>query len=1777
MAQKRGTEMPETVDISALIHSRGLAKRSVTRIRKIIEEAQVQQSELTPAQVKVYQRSVETAYKEYINLHQNIVAQVPSAQREEQDNHYFQFVDQYETVSIFLENWMSKFNTPLVPPQQPVENRQQLIVQPSLPRAIPTFDGRYEQWEKFKVIFKDVVDKSNEPDRIKLYHLEKALIGDAIGLIDSKTIADGNYERAWQILDERFSDKRRMIDRHLASLLSVKKIQRESFSELRSLVENFENHVENLKFLGQEFTGVSDYFIVFVIARALDDDTKKLWETTVKKGMLPSYEQTIQFLKERVSVLERCQTSTDVNQLKMLSAPKSASFKHSSAKSSHATTSLVDHRCDVCTDSHLTFKCPTFNQLSVSQRIAKVKERNLCFNCLRRGHRVGECPSKKSCSRCQRRHHSLLHLEGNIPSSKQNEMKEVNHRLRQVSLDPASSSEVSVPAPACKPSTSGAIMNTAHSRVPVGQVFLLTAVVDVLDSNQQLHQCRALIDSGSQVSIITQSLANALNLSTSEVSVPIFGIGNAKSFMKQMGNVQVRSRCNNFGLSLTCLVSPKITGPLPSVSIDIASWEIPPGIQLADPSFYKSNSIDMLIGMDYYWDVMKPGFLKLSDELPSFHDSHFGWLVGGPHYVRATNSVALRSYTICADPIDQLLQKFWEVESVPSEITATTEQEECENHFLTTHRRDESGRYVVQLPLKAEALQLPDSRSLALRRFYALEAKLSRNPDLKVQYDAFIDEYESLNHCREIQESSDPPGLMKWYLPHHAVLRPSSTSTKCRTVFDASAKVQGRSLNDVMMIGPTIQPDLLSIILRFRKFQFVLSADIGKMYRQILVDPVHTPLQRIFWRKSPTERLRVLELNTVTYGTAAAPFLATRALLQLAKDERDRFPLAAHLVEEYFYVDNALYGSNNFQEAELMRDQLIALLQSGGMHLHKWASNTPKLLDPIPIVDRDTSVNIGDSGVNEIIKTLGLMWDPNTDELVFLTNYISDIEIPTKRQVLSIIARVFDPLGLISPVIVLAKILMQRLWKSKLKWDDKLNNELLIEYKAFLTALPVKEQIRIPRHVISTKALAYELHGFSDASQVAYGACIYIRSLLPDGTATVKLISSKSKIASISPVTIPRMELLAAVLLVRLVKKVSNALKIDFTTVNLWTDSQIVLAWLCKPPHRLMVFVRNRVAEINANNRFLWRYICTTENPADTVSRGQTATELIKNDKWWNGPSFLHTISYEVDIPNLPSDCELPELRPAVLIHIAMLYTEFPILTKFESFRKTQRIVAYMLRFISNLRKKKENRTLAKYLTVPELREAMKIIIGAIQLKELYSEIESVKVGETNHRLMNLNPFLDNDLLRVGGRISHSNLPYETKHQLILPDKNPLVRSLIAAVHRENLHAGPSSVIAILRQQFWLLNARSTVRKVIRGCVVCFRNRPTLIDQQMGELPSYRVNAAPVFSQVGVDFAGPILVKQSSRRAIPVKGYICIFVCMVTKAIHLEAVENLSTEAFLAAFQRFVSRRGIPHTVFSDNGTNFIGAKSELHDLYVMFQKEVTQSQLHEFCQVKEINWRTIPPNSPHFGGLWEAGVKSVKSVLKKVYKSATLTIFELYTLLCQVEAILNSRPMFAHSNDSRDPQAITPGHFMINRPLVAVPEPSYQEIPSNRLSRWQHIQQLREHFWKRWSKEYLTELQVRGKWTKKRVNVKPGLVVLLKEDNLPPQSWKLGRIINVYPGTDGLVRIADVKTISGIYKRPIHKLAPLPILDNLTISENNDKLTTFCRGENVQSAPRSE
>jgi hypothetical protein len=412
-----------------------------------------------------------------------------------------------------------------------------------------------------------------------------------------------------------------------------------------------------------------------------------------------------------------------------------------------------------------------------------------------------------------------------------------------------------------------------------------------------------------------------------------------------------------------------------------------------------------------------------------------------------------------------------------------------------------------------------------------------------------------------------------------------------------------------------------------------------------------------------------------------------------------------------------------------------------------------------------------------------------------------------------------------------------------------------------------------------------------------------------------------------------------------------------------------------------------------------------------------------------------------------------------------------------------------------------------------------------------------------------LNPVIDkNNILRVGGRIERSHLPDCSKHPIIIEGDSHLAKLIVADAHDKTLHGGQQLTCYYVRTKYWITKLKHIVRSHIHDCVPCIRYAAKTRDQLMGQLPSCRVTPHKPFLHSGVDYAGPINIRVSKGRGQrSYKGYICLFICMATRAVHIEAVSDLTTEGFLAAFKRFVARRGRCNHLWSDNGSNFIGAAKELKILLSSerssFANDVASSLANNGTE-----WHFIPPHAPNFGGLWEAGIKSTKHHLRRIIGDSTLTYEELATVLSQIEACLNSRPISQVSIDPDDDAPLTPGHFLVGEPLLMPPDRNYVESQTNNLRRWQLTQRMVQHFWKKWSQEYLTTFFQRYKWKTKSLELKIGDIVLVKEDHLPPTKWLYGRVVNTHPGKDNVTRVVTLRYKGSLIQRPTSKLCPLPI-----------------------------
>ncbi|XP_035918682.1 uncharacterized protein LOC118516961 [Anopheles stephensi] len=1088
-------------------------------------------------------------------------------------------------------------------------------------------------------------------------------------------------------------------------------------------------------------------------------------------------------------------------------------------------------------------------------------------------------------------------------------------------------------------------------------------------------------------------------------------------------------------------------------------------------------------------------------------------------------------------------------------------------------------RYVVSLPRNAKPEKvLGLSRDIADRRLLGVERRLKANPVMEKEYKRFMVEYEQLGHMVKLTEPVDD-SEPHCYIPHHAVIKESSSSTKVRVVFDASCKTtSGYSLNDTLLIGPTVQDDLLTIILRFRKHSVALVADVEKMYRQILHYDKDRKLLRIRYRERSTEPIATYELQTVTYGTASAPFLATRTLQQIAHDNKQEYPKAVDPVLHDFYVDDLLTGAASVSEAIETRKQISSMLESAGFSLKKWASNIPAALDGVPSADLAIK-SVLDWQEDQAVSTLGLVWEPSNDMFRFRVDLPTPAEELTRCLVLSYTARIFDPLGLLGPTVILAKMFLQRLWGLKhegktLDWNRPLPAEIQEEWRRFHSTLYVLRELRVPRLVAHSNPEKLQLHLFADASQGAYGACCYVRSDSTRGS-TVRLLAAKSKVVSLSNThSIARLELCAARLAVHLFQKVIRALNVSSSTVICWTDSMTVMHWLKSSPRRWKPFVANRVAQIQEETRIsCWRHVPGSDNPADDISRGLRPEELLQCERWWQGPRWLSYGQEEWPVEPVlakENETDIEERLAVSKIVITSTTCDFSniLFARYSSYGKLRRVVAYCLRILSNLRASKSTsinsvkrntdmKTLLSSvppLTAAELQDAELRLCQRAQHDSFAEEMDDLKRGKLvsgRSRLKWLSPYLDpKGVLRVGGRLGNANIPESTKHPIVLAASHRLSTLLVENTHHQKMHAGPQFMLATIRQKFWLIGGRNLAKSVYHRCHTCFRNKPTLVKQAVADLPKSRVTPTRPFAVSGVDYCGPFLLKSTVRNRSPTKAYIAIFVCFATRAVHIELVSDLTSTAFLSALRRFVARRGKVAELHSDNATTFKGAAHELHRIYRMLKiDEGDRRAIFDWCAENELVWKFIPPRAPHFGGLWEAAVKSAKRHLLKTIGVRSVTQENMLTLLAQVELCLNSRPLIPISDEPTDLEALTPGHFLIGSSMQHVPQVDLSKISPNRLKEYQLVQRQMQEIWARWYPEYLQQLQARAKHANNTpVKLEVNQLVIVKEDNTPPAVWPKGRITALHPGKDGVVRVVTLRVGTGKeIVRAVSRIALLP------------------------------
>lgn len=1766
---------PSSSEVDKLKKAKTLRNTEINRIRdtwQIASEAQ-KDTNIQPEFIQRY-RTIDTISDAFAKQH-NIICSLLESDEEfaVEDEIRKEFESKYFSTKAIYYNIFEKSQSASPSTSRDITHD---LPRPKLPEMkLSVFSGDLKSFTSFLEVFNAIIYNNTHLSPIeKFSHLINSLEGDPKKLVARFPLTSSNFESAYQALKSRYSSKRLLATYHWNEIENSTRINSSDSPALRTLLDTFNENIAALKNLNYPVDSWN-FILANMFLKRLPSSVVTSFETQFgSNSEMPDFNNILAYVEKCCTAYETITYNGDLNSsVSAISNPQNIKSKcqrninstlrnsqrHNTSfhKSNAFFTSSPANKnnlknCAICNSTaHAIYTCPTLLNKTPIERFNLAKDRKLCVNCLSNIHKTSNCNSESSCRTCKRRHHTLFHFSNSSPiTATQNSLDSKSGPV------PTSTSDLSSTPNEISPSVCiFGVKRDINKQTEINidtlpfSDLLPTIRLRFRDAFGNYQIMRAVLDSGSEACYISRKCVNILGLSVRPQIIDIFGLGTMKT-RSDSGIVQgviVPLNSESPQLIIEALVLDQVcTSNMPVCNFNISDWEHIKNINLADHSFNISQSVDMILNASVFNKILLDGKIPaLNSNVPDAINTLFGYILMGDISSRSSSYSLSNSFftKFNCENVENVISKFWALEEINNKQFYSDDDTYCEDYYTKTTFRLDSGRYVVSLPFKNNIEPFfENSRLPALRRFLSLEKKLKINPELKVQYSNIIQEYIDNGHLELADQTIDNN---EYFIPHHCVFNPHSVTSPIRIVFDASCKDSNHiSLNDCLLKGPKLQKDISAILLNFRLYAIAITADIKAMYRQIQLNPKFYKFQKIFWRFSSEEPVQEYVLKTVTFGVNSSPFLALRTINQLANDEKELFPHASKiLLSDNIFVDDICTGCNTVQEATNLQYELSNLLLKGGFELRKWSSNNNDFLKTIPehlLLKNCINFDL-DSALT--VKILGLKWNPTEDS--FSYSVTSFNVTCTKRNMLSELARIYDPLGFLTPVTLLSKLLIQNLWSLKLNWDDVPPPQIIKRWELYKSQLPDLLKVRIPRYLFSNSFEFIELCGFCDGSQDAYAACIYVR-LVSQFNITTSLLCAKSKVAPLKRISIPRVELCAALLLTRLFSFVlkTYSSKIIFKNIYGFTDSTIVLQWLQSSPHRFKPFVANRIAVIQEElPNVHWLHVSSSNNAADPASRGIFPSDFVQCSTWWTGPDFLKKPQSQWPLnlfpltPDLNQNDEVNrEERKITLISRNKIDFFDTIIMKYSSLPKLQRIMAYIQKFIYNIKNPEAKNT--SNLNAHDLNNALLIFIKHVQYTHFHIEIENY----SNKVLMSkpfrkLGAFVDeHGFFRVGGRLKNSLLNYEKKYPLILPRNSRLTELIIEHIHKSNLHPGLLTTQYLLSQNFWILSARRAIKHVLSKCISCFRSNPSSLQPLMGNLPATRISQVKPFSIVGIDFGGPFLIKTSKlRNAKLVKSYICIFVCFTTKAIHIELASDLSTDNFLCALRRFIARRGRCSEIISDNGTNFSGANKYLRKIF------------QESAGKENIKWSFNPPSASHFGGLYEAGIKSVKTHFSRVIGSQCLTYEEMNTLLIQIESLLNSRPLCPQSSDPNDYTVLTPGHFLTLEPLSCIPDPDLSHIKLNRLDRYQLLLRLHRDFWVRWHREYLNTLQQRTKWLMPGQSLSPGSLVLIKNENAPPITWKIGRVRKVFPGKDNIVRVAEVQTSQGLYVRPLVKLCPLP------------------------------
>ena len=1638
-------------------------------------------------------------------------------------------------------------NVPSTSNVTPVDLGKEIATVLSLPRLeCPVFSGNPRDWSLFKNMFDSSIGNKISDESQKLSHLMNCVTGEAKDAIKHTLLLNSStaYTEAVKILSDRYGNEQIITKTTMSDLRSGKSVRTQK--EIRFFVDDLEaadKILSKMKTYGEVNT--TD-FIKDMLIRCSHSVILK-WKKRATRYLAehdtyPNFKEFITFMKEVAlqesdpayglegtkDVLERSKKKESeskqrvvVQQTHVSGGTQGGAAKVSSGAggTSKRFQNKASPRCYVCNGEHWTNKCQVLRNKSVEDRISYVKSNKLCMRCLGK-HDITVCKHAWVCGidGCSASHNRILHR--------------ISQAKPQVRFDISDKSDVG-----------SGFVNVDHPEI-------LLPVLPVLVNGVRVH---AVLDSGSTHSFVTERLVRKLELPVTHFKRKVKTVlGREDKNLKHVKiTVSDQDNVNHFVLN-SCMVLNCIPAQAHGIGSDWKKFD-----HLADLPLDTCNSenVDILIGQDN-------GHLLAAREVrvpdgdgrgkPYATKSVLGWTVQGVMQGQCDSEFVPAKEVSCGniviDDLKEDISKLWDLEKDDEVVSAWSVEDTRVHDLWTREVRIENDHYVLPIPFKDPDADFPNNRLYAIGRLESVEKKLHRSGMMEAyqkQLQSLLDD--GYAERVPLEELSRDDGKV-FYLPHFPVTRDDKPG-KVRIVHDCAATFKGVSLNNMCHQGPDLINKLQNILVRFREHTYAFTSDVSAMYLQVKIPEEQRDVLRFLWRDADGELIE-LRMTSHLFGGVWCASSSTFALRRAVEDAQASAEVMKAVVHNT-YVDDLLQSVTTLSLAIMLARDVQEALAWANFIMAKYVSNHPDILKHIP--QKDRVFDIKELPGDVTCKALGLRWDVNGDGFFYERVGSWNWATVTKRKILSLVSSLYDPLGLIAPIIVVGRMIFQQVTKLKIGWDDSVPLTVIHDWEKWWDDLEHLNGLRFSRCMVGEKYLGAtcSLHHFADASEKAYGMCSYLRVQRGDEV-KITLLQAKARVAPVKPVTIPRLELCAAMLAVKMDVVLRNEMSIELGESTFWSDSTVVLHYIKGEDLRLKTFVANRVSYIREHSKpSSWRHVRTADNPADVVSRGCIVEELPVS--WRSGPEFLYGEPCdwpEEDVGALPSNLEVKvgstmvDAQPENDNEESRVEREHPIDALLRYHGNMSRMlvsVAWLVRWCRFARR--EN--VFGNIKAKELKDAEELVVKHVQANEFVSELEDLwREGQVSKSstLRSLYPVLLDGILVVGGRLHHaSDLTYAARSPAILPRKHAFSELVMRAQH-DRAHLGVEWTLARLREKYWIVGARTSLRMIRRRCMICQKYFGKPENQLMANLPEERcVGGLMAFRHAGLDLFGNFYV--TVGRAT-VKRYGVIFTCFATRAIHLEVVHQMDAESFTMALSRFCARRGYPESIKSDQGKNIVGAVGEIRKAW----QEMDLDQVQKALRKQGVEWSFNPPKASQMGGVWERMIRTIRKTLLGVLNPRTSLSDEiLQTVFCEVENLINSRPITRVSDDADD-GTLSPNHLLI---LQSNSPEDEALMCSGALLRgkMKRIRSFVDQFWNKWRNEYLLEQQMRKKWDRVTEDIKVGELVVIHDKQVARGRWPLGRITEVMRGRDNRVRSAKVLTAGNSeYHRPVCKLVKLEL-----------------------------